>query len=516
MLWVMGPRMRRGVTVGSAAALVCMGLLMPSSTARADPPNVDFVDRLGCGSGLTPVATAVGAGSTLVPGLVTTTVRPLAQLSTTASGFPPVSVDFTNSPSVGEYDRFDYPAVYSGGALDPEYLFGALELLRPAPGATVAWDTVLPRPQRLFFTLLDFEFGAEETAAIIGFSGTTPVTPDVVSRALPGQTGVLITPQPDGSVLVTGQASATDFESNVTADVVFSQPVDRVHIEQINASTNAGSTFVEYTTMYGCQGLDLAKSSLGATQVAATTASRTFDVPFTLLVGNTAGPDDMALYAPHVDDDLTSLVSSAGGGPAGILDGINSLTVTGPAPACQPNAAYDGLVDTDLLVGAGLLMPGEQCVIELSVRVSFPTFADTFTRDNSATATSAGVATDLSTASATVPAAVHADTASATPITFAVPPAEPPPSTTTTTTTAITMATTTTTTTLAAPTSVAPQSPGPPPGTTTPPSAPPAVLPATGSRAHTANNVAVATAVVLVGIALTVLGHRRPRTTRRP
>ena len=415
-----------------------------------------------------------------------------------------MAVDFTNSPNEGSYDRFDFPTPYDGAALDPEYLVGSLEVVRAAPDARVAWDTVLPAPQRLFFTVLDFEYPAE-AANIIGFNGATPVTPTVISRAESGQIGVQITPQPDGSVDVAGAfGTASDFTAGVTADVVFDQPVDRVHIEQFNPTTDGGVTFVEYTAMYGCQGLDVVTTSPGPTEVTATPGRRAFDVPFTITVGNTATTDDMTVYGPQLVDDLTPLIAASVDGPAGTLDGISALGSTGPTPACETNPSYDGQIVTDLLNGTGTLAPGEGCVVSFTARVSFPTFATTFTRTNSTTASSAGTATDTSSAAAALPPTIHADTAAPTAVTFAALTQQPPTTTSSTSTTSTppvvtnTPATssTSTTTTVAGGT------------TTTLRSSPRGQLPATGPTSRSVP-ITIAALLVALGGSLLALGHRR-------
>jgi len=130
-------------------------------------------------------------------------------------------------------------------------------------------------------------------------------------------------------------------------------------------------------------------------------------------------------------------------------------------PACQANPGYDGQAETQLLTGAGQVLSGEQGTNQLGVRVSFPTVDEAFVRDNNATATSAGAATDQSTASAALPTTVHGDAPSATAITFTIAPTQTPPTTTTTTTLA------------PAPTPTLPPTTSTPPTTTVSPPRPP-------------------------------------------
>lgn len=225
------------------AGLVLAG--QPVVSARYDL-NVSFVDRLDCGHGLTPVATGIGPGSTLEPTFTDTTTRPIVQLSTRRSGFPPVAITFAATPTPGSYERFDTPSPHNGRDLDEQYTLGALEVVRPDPAQIVGWETVLPAPQRLFFTMLDFEFAAE-AATVLGFRGGLPVTPVIIPRVEAGGSGVAVLRHPDGSMIVTGNVGVDldDFAPEVTADVVFTEPVDRVRVIQSNPTGAPESTSVE-------------------------------------------------------------------------------------------------------------------------------------------------------------------------------------------------------------------------------------------------------------------------------
>lgn len=436
----------------------------------------------------------------MIAGLQSTAVVPVAQMSTTSSGLPAVSVDFTSSPNVGLYDRWDPPSPYNGASLDAEFVQGTLEVVRAAPGERVGWDVVFPSPQRVFFTIIDMEY-PEESAAIVGFDGATTVSPQVIRRAAPGDPGVDVSGvQPDGSVVVRGAfGAASDFDAGVTVDVVFEQPVDRIHVEQFNPGTIGGTTFVEYTAPYGCQGLDVVETSSGPVEIAGAVGRRVFLVPLHITVGNTAAGGDMRVDAAQVTNDLSTLLTPAGG-PAGTLDGIDSVEVQGPAAACQPNAAYDGVVDTRLLAGTGWLEPGQACTIDLTARVSFPTFADAVAVTNQAVATSAGTTNDTSTSSSSLPAAIHADSPSPTAIIYPAPEA----STTTSTTT-------TTATTTAPPPTPTPIAVDPSIGATssTPAPVPAGALPATGSPDTTPTIVAATTLVLLGGCLVGVRRRRR-------
>jgi hypothetical protein len=241
----------------------------PVALTRYDS-NVSFVDRLDCGDGLTPVATGIGPGSTLAPTFIDTTTRPIVQLSTQRSGFPPVAVTFAATPTPGRYERFDTPSPHQSGDLDEPYTLGALEVVRPDPAQIVGWETILPAPQRLFFTMLDFEFPAE-AATVLGFNQGAPVTPVIIPRVEAGGTGVAVMRHPDGSMIVAGNIGVDldDYAPQVTADVVFPEPVDRVRVIQSNPTGAPESTSVEYSPMFGCQGLDVVKQAGNARAVPA-------------------------------------------------------------------------------------------------------------------------------------------------------------------------------------------------------------------------------------------------------
>jgi uncharacterized repeat protein (TIGR01451 family) len=164
----------------------------------------------------------------------------------------------------------------------------------------------------------------------------------------------------------------------------------------------------------------------------------TFDVPYTLVVGNT----DPTVSDPNVQisDDLKLSFSS--GAPA--------LSITTPVSVasgiCTANAAFDGTANFNLLAGTDTLAPGQQCTVTFTVRVSYPnlTAVPSAPQQNtayaSATAANAGtnqgytfpggqpvppidlLAVDQSTSGPRLPATPNGDTPTPTPVQLPVPP----------------------------------------------------------------------------------------------
>ncbi|MBB5207432.1 DUF11 domain-containing protein [Chiayiivirga flava] len=127
---------------------------------------------------------------------------------------------------------------------------------------------------------------------------------------------------------------------------------------------------------FTAQTIDVVKAAGAVAPVNATT----FDVPYSLVVGNLGG---VPVPNVQVSDNLANTYA----------DGAPTLAiVAGPTAAapCTVNPGFDGVSDFALLAGLDTLAPGASCAIDFTVRVSYASAADIplGTQENTAYASS--------------------------------------------------------------------------------------------------------------------------------
>lgn len=179
----------------------------------------------------------------------------------------------------------------------------------------------------------------------------------------------------------------------------------------------------------GC--LDTVKATSPFTQ----TATTTFEVPFTVLVGN-SGTNVPTQNNVQTSENLNLTFPTA----TSITIKSGTYNVSGAA-GCAPNSGFNGTSDYGLLSGSGSLSAGQNCTINFTAIVVFPTGSiPTTTQNNtvyaSATATgpnagytfpggtptapAATTARDSSTNSGSLPGTPNSDSSSPTPVSFPI------------------------------------------------------------------------------------------------
>ena len=179
----------------------------------------------------------------------------------------------------------------------------------------------------------------------------------------------------------------------------------------------------------GC--IDTVKSTSSLTQ----TAMTTFEVPFTVLVGN-SGTDAAPQNNVQVSENLNLTFPSA----SSVTIKSGTYNVSGAA-GCAPNASFNGSTNYGLLSGSGNLTAGQSCTINFTAVVVFPAGSiPTVTQNNTvyASATASGpnsghtfpggtptapastTARDSSTNSSSLPVPPNGDTTTPTPVSFPI------------------------------------------------------------------------------------------------
>ncbi len=162
--------------------------------------------------------------------------------------------------------------------------------------------------------------------------------------------------------------------------------------------------------------------------------NRTFDVPYTVKVGDAAGQP--TLTNVQVSENLA--LTFAGGSPTITVSGLTATGVSGAT--CTANAGFNGTSNYGLLSGSDGLTAGQSCAITFTARITYSSAAviPATVQNNSvyASSTASGpnagytfpggapsapagaVALDTSTSNANLPATPNGDTATPTPVTL--------------------------------------------------------------------------------------------------
>jgi uncharacterized repeat protein (TIGR01451 family) len=162
--------------------------------------------------------------------------------------------------------------------------------------------------------------------------------------------------------------------------------------------------------------------------------NRTFDVPYTVKVGNATGQPSL----PNVQASENLSLTFSSGSPTITVSGLAATGVGGVT--CTVNSSFNGTSNYGLLAGADSLAASQSCTITFTVRVTYPSAAaiPTTAQSNSIyasstptgpnpgytfpggtpTAPTGAVALDTSTNASGLPATGNSDTASPTPVTL--------------------------------------------------------------------------------------------------